>query len=93
MVALLTIFSVCFQSPENGKLQKKSYDFDSKDFFWAKNAAQPFPQVAEDIDAELNRYKTDAAEITRSTGMSDVNDINQMRVASSLRDIFRVKTR
>lgn len=78
MVALLTIFSVRFQSPENGKLQKKSYDFDSKDFFWAKNAAQPFPQVAEDIDAELNRYKTDAAEITRSTGMSDVNDINQM---------------
>jgi sec1 family domain-containing protein 1 len=58
--------------------QKKSYDLDSKDFFWAKNASNPFPQVAEDIDAELNRYKQDAAEITRSTGISDVNDIAQV---------------
>ena len=58
--------------------QKKSYDLDSKDFFWAKNAANPFPQVAEDIDTELNKYKQDAAEITRSTGVSDVNDISQM---------------
>lgn len=58
--------------------QKRSYDLDSKDFFWAKNAANPFPQVAEDIDTELNRYKQDAAEITRSTGVSDVNDISQM---------------
>jgi hypothetical protein len=66
------------QSPENGRLQKKSYDIDSKDFFWEKNAPNPFPQVAEDIDAELNRYKTDAAEITRSTGISDVNDVSQM---------------
>jgi hypothetical protein len=30
------------------------YDLDAKDFFWAKNAANPFPQVAEDIDTELN---------------------------------------
>lgn len=60
--------------------QTKSYDLDSKDFFWAKNAANPFPQVAEDIDTELNKYKQDAAEITRSTGVSDVNDIAQMYV-------------
>jgi len=58
--------------------QKKAYDLDSKDFFWAKNAANPFPQVAEDIDTELNRYKQDAAEITRSTGVNDVNDIAQL---------------
>ena len=58
--------------------QKKSYDLDSNDFFWAKNAANPFPQVAEDIDTELNRYKQDAAEITRSTGVSDMGDIAQM---------------
>ncbi|KAF8846155.1 Sec1-like protein [Paxillus ammoniavirescens] len=57
---------------------KRSYDLDSKDFFWAKNAANPFPQVAEEIDVELNRYKQDAAEITRSAGVSDVNDISQL---------------
>ena len=59
---------------------KKSYDLDSKDFFWAANAAHPFPQVAEEIDTELNRYKVDAAEITRSTGVSDVNDVTQLCV-------------
>lgn len=57
---------------------KKAYDLDAKDFFWAKNAANPFPQVAEEIDTELNKYKQDAAEITRSTGVSDVNDISQL---------------
>jgi hypothetical protein len=58
--------------------QKRSYDLDSKDFFWAKNAVNPFPQVAEDIDTELNRYKQDAADITRSTGVSDIGDVTQM---------------
>ena len=64
--------------PTKTQSQKKAYDLDAKDFFWAKNAANPFPQVAEDIDAELNKYKQDAAEITRSTGVSDVNDISQL---------------
>ena len=64
--------------------QKKSYDLDSKDFFWARNAANPFPQVAEEIDMELNKYKQDAAEITRSTGVSDVTDIAQLSVSRSL---------
>ena len=58
--------------------QKRSYDLDSKDFFWAKNASEPFPHVADDIDSELNKYKQDAAEITRSTGVSDIDDISQM---------------
>ena len=71
---------VTVESPENGRLQKKAYDIDSKDFFWSKNAGNPFPQVAEDIDGELSRYKADAAEITRSTGISDVNDVSQMYV-------------
>ncbi|KAJ7694169.1 Sly1 vesicle trafficking sec1-like protein [Mycena rosella] len=62
---------------------KRSYDLDSKDFFWARNAANPFPQVAEEIDTELNKYKSDAAEITRSTGVSDVNDIAQMDLSSN----------
>ncbi|KAF7979442.1 hypothetical protein HWV62_42592 [Athelia sp. TMB] len=63
--------------------QKRSYDLDSKDFFWAQNAANPFPQVAEEIDAELNKYKQDAAEITRSTGVSDVNDISQLDLSAN----------
>ncbi|KAJ9624787.1 Vesicle trafficking between the ER and Golgi [Taxawa tesnikishii (nom. ined.)] len=44
---------------------KKSYDLNATDFFWTRNASVPFPQVAEDIDAELTRYKDDAAEVTK----------------------------
>ncbi|KAF8167473.1 Sly1 vesicle trafficking sec1-like protein [Crassisporium funariophilum] len=62
---------------------KKQYDLDSKDFFWARNAANPFPQVAEEIDIELNKYKQDAAEITRSTGISDVNDVSQLDLTTN----------
>ncbi|KAJ7632432.1 Sly1 vesicle trafficking sec1-like protein [Roridomyces roridus] len=62
---------------------KRSYDLDSKDFFWARNAANPFPQVAEEIETELNKYKSDAAEITRSTGISDVNDITQLDLSAN----------
>ena len=53
------------QAPEAGKLLKRSYDLDAKDFFWAKNAASPFPQVAEEIDSELTKlvaHKNDRAD-------------------------------
>ncbi|KAJ3761907.1 Sec1-like protein [Lentinula raphanica] len=63
--------------------QKRSYDLDAKDFFWARNAANPFPSVADDIDTELTKYKQDAAEITRSTGVSDVNDIAQLDLSTN----------
>ncbi|KAK4050541.1 Vesicle trafficking between the ER and Golgi [Microbotryomycetes sp. JL221] len=74
---------VAVEAPESGKMQKKTYDLDSKDFFWAKNAAAPFPQVAEEIDLELNKYKSDANEITRTTGVSDVNDLSQVDLSSN----------
>ncbi|KIO28386.1 hypothetical protein M407DRAFT_14746 [Tulasnella calospora MUT 4182] len=74
---------VTVSTTENGRTSKKAYDLDSKDFFWAKNAAIPFPQVAEDIDTELNRYKQDAADITRTTGVSDMNDISQIDLSSN----------
>ncbi|KAF8343909.1 Sec1-like protein [Cantharellus anzutake] len=53
---------------------KRTYDLDSSDFFWAKNASNPFPQVAEDIDSELNKYKQDAAEVTRVTGIDNLEE-------------------
>ncbi|KAG6846108.1 hypothetical protein H0H87_006472 [Tephrocybe sp. NHM501043] len=62
---------------------RRDYDLDSNDFFWQRNAANPFPQVAEEIDSELNKYKQDAAEITRSTGVSNVNDISQLDLSTN----------
>lgn len=54
---------------------KRAYDLNANDFFWAKNAGAPFPQVAEDIDAELTRYKEDANEVTKKTGASSIEDL------------------
>lgn len=62
---------------DDGKVSKKSYDLNSNDFFWARNAGVPFPQVAEDIDAELTKYKEDVAEITRKTGASSLDDLQK----------------
>lgn len=61
-------------NPSRGKT-KKSYDLNANDFFWSRNAGVPFPQVAEDIDSELTRYKEDANEITKKTGASSIEDL------------------
>jgi hypothetical protein len=74
---------VTVNSTEGGKTQKRSYDLDSKDYFWAKNASTPFPQVAEDIDTELNRYRSDANEITSKTGISSMDDVGQLDLSSN----------
>lgn len=61
-------------NPAKGRT-KKSYDLTANDFFWARNAGVPFPQVAEDIDAELTKYREDANEITKKTGASSIEDL------------------
>lgn len=61
-------------SPGQGT-SKKAYDLSASDFFWAKNAGVPFPQVAEDIDAELTKYKEDTSSITKKTGVSSLEDL------------------
>ena len=62
---------------EGGKVSKKSYDLNSSDFFWTKNGGIPFPQIAEDIDAELTRYNEDAAEITKKTGAASLEGLHK----------------
>jgi hypothetical protein len=62
---------------------KKAYDLTANDFFWSKNAGVPFPQVAEDIDAELMRYKDDANDITKKTGASSIEDLQNDTSASA----------
>ncbi|KAI5359542.1 putative sec1-like protein [Septoria linicola] len=62
---------------------KKSYDLASNDFFWNKNSGAPFPQVAEDIDAELTRYKEDSTDITKKAGASSIEDLQNDTSASA----------
>jgi hypothetical protein len=76
---------------DGGKVGKKSYDLNSNDFFWARNAGVPFPQVAEDIDAELTKYKEDVTEITNKTGASSLEDL-QSFVLQLERNVFHSNT-
>jgi len=64
---------------------KKHYDLKANDFFWAKNAGMPFPNVAEDIDAELTKYKNDADDVTRKTGASSLDDLQADSSAAHLK--------
>ncbi|KAK7721828.1 Vesicle trafficking between the ER and Golgi [Diaporthe eres] len=68
--------------PEKG-VTKKAYDLTANDFFWSKNSGLPFQEVAEDIDAELNRYKEESAAITKKTGISDLENLEMDTSASA----------
>ena len=70
------------ENPTKGKT-RRAYDLNSNDFFWTRNAGIPFPQVAEDIDTELTKYKDDAAEVTRKTGVSSIDDLNETGSSAS----------
>jgi len=74
---------ITLDDEEAGKVTKKSYDINSNDFFWQRNSGAPFPQVAENIDAELTRYKEDATDITKKTGASSLEDLQNDTGASA----------
>lgn len=69
-------------NPAKG-VTRKAYDLSASDFFWERNAGVPFPQVAEDIDAELTKYKEDAAAVTKKTGVTDLEDLQNDTSASA----------
>ncbi|KAF9891914.1 Vesicle trafficking between the ER and Golgi [Aspergillus nanangensis] len=79
----ITLETAADESNAAKGVTKKAYDINSNDFFWNRNAGTPFPQVAEDIDAELTRYKEDANEITRKTGASSIEDLQNDTSASA----------
>ncbi|TQS31920.1 hypothetical protein Golomagni_07781, partial [Golovinomyces magnicellulatus] len=66
----LQLNRVTVVSSEGGVTSQKTYDLDSKDFFWSKNSATPFPHA-------------DAAEITRSTGISSMDQVGQLDATSN----------
>ena len=61
----------------------RNYDLNASDFFWAANASSPFPQVAEEIDKELTKYKADAEEVTRKTGVTSIEDLNDQSASAA----------
>ena len=58
-------------APGGGSAQgsaRKSYDVDPEaDPFWAAHAGSQFPKVAEEVEAELQKYKASVAAVNRAT--------------------------
>ncbi|XP_002972416.2 SEC1 family transport protein SLY1 [Selaginella moellendorffii] len=51
-----------------GKGAAKSFELDESDTFWVANNAAAFPKVAEEVEAQLKKYKEDVEEVNRRTG-------------------------
>ncbi|KAL5856244.1 hypothetical protein ACOSQ4_006046 [Xanthoceras sorbifolium] len=49
----------------------KSFELDSSDPFWVANGWLEFPEVAVEIETQLNKYKRDVDEVNRRTGGTD----------------------
>ncbi|KAK5937503.1 Vesicle trafficking between the ER and Golgi [Knufia obscura] len=79
----LNRITVSMADEQNPNAKPKAYDLHSSDYFWAKNAGQPFPNVAEDIDKELSKYKIDAENVTRQTGVTNIDDLDDTGAASA----------
>ncbi|RKO99100.1 hypothetical protein CXG81DRAFT_4903, partial [Caulochytrium protostelioides] len=59
-----------------GRPAIKRFDIDTNvDYFWRKYAGQPFPQVAEAIDSEINKCKADVEALTASCGGKSLEQV------------------
>uniref|UniRef100_A0A3B1JBJ3 Sec1 family domain containing 1 n=1 Tax=Astyanax mexicanus TaxID=7994 RepID=A0A3B1JBJ3_ASTMX len=47
------------------KKNKKSYDLTAADKFWQKHKGSPFPEVAESVQEELDKYRAQEEEVKR----------------------------
>jgi hypothetical protein len=63
------------EHPEKGA-KKQSHDLTASDYFWARNASLPFPNVADDVTNEWNKYQEDADSVTKKTGASSLDDLS-----------------
>ena len=59
-----------------GTTKSRAYDLNASDFFWSQHADAPFPNVAEALDSELSKYRADADDITKKTGVNSIEDLN-----------------
>ncbi|AMD21123.1 HEL158Cp [Eremothecium sinecaudum] len=59
-----------------GQVTYKKMDIEPKDFFWNSNAHLPFPDAVENVESALSEYKLEAEEITKKTGVNNIDDLD-----------------
>ncbi|KAJ2545771.1 Vesicle trafficking between the ER and Golgi, partial [Coemansia sp. RSA 1933] len=80
------------KTDDAGRKSAKSYDLNVNDSFWARNADQPFPEVAVSIDDASNAFKREADEITRMGGVSSLDEMGNIDVGASTKQLQRAIT-
>lgn len=75
---------------------KKSYDLEDNDPFWTSNAAAQFPKVAEEVEAELARYKKAVEALNAQTDLGatdeDMAD-NTKKLVSAVQSLPELQVR
>ncbi|KAJ1718887.1 Vesicle trafficking between the ER and Golgi [Coemansia erecta] len=80
------------QADDGGRKTKRSYDLNVGDSFWAQNAPLPFPEVAISIDEASNAFKREADEITRMGGVSSLDEVSNLDMNASTKQLQRAIT-
>lgn len=55
-------------APGAGTHVPKTFEVDDSDFFWSAHGREQFPKIAEQVEAELARYRAAVDELNRSAG-------------------------
>ncbi|KAJ1339844.1 hypothetical protein BSLG_005505 [Batrachochytrium salamandrivorans] len=85
---------------ERGRPVRKNYDVDVQDPFWSKKCWKPFSpscrfgyplnlgtDMGKDVDAEINKYKQEVDQVTRSCGVSSLEEVDPNEYNSSAKTL------
>uniref|UniRef100_A0A7I4DSW6 SM/Sec1-family protein n=1 Tax=Physcomitrium patens TaxID=3218 RepID=A0A7I4DSW6_PHYPA len=70
-----------------GKNAGKTYELDDGDSFWVANGNAVFPQVAQEVEVQLSRYKQDIAEVNKKTG-GDAEDFDEQELMGNTKHLM-----
>jgi hypothetical protein len=70
-----------------GKTAGKSYELDDGDSFWVANGNAVFPQVAQEVEVQLSRYKQDIEEVNKKTG-GDAEDFDENELMGNTKHLM-----
>lgn len=61
------------------------HDIDPLDTFWQKNRRLPFPEVADNLDAFVSKYKEDARRVTGNADLDDLANFDMSQTTTTLK--------
>ncbi|KAL9252634.1 SEC1 family transport protein SLY1-like protein [Drosera capensis] len=81
----LNLNRVSVQGEKGGN---RSYELDGADPFWVANGGLEFPDVAVEIETQLNKYKRDVEEVNRKTGGTSGAEFDGTELIGSAKNLM-----